>query len=322
MQKIIPLVLFILAGITIQAQVSRKDFRTDLEIRHQVNSDFNELYLQNSDISFVTFPYSQIGMDNLTMLTANLVPHYFVFPKQWRIGLTLTPQIRIRIWDARSYPIKTPSFIPHATMYFKLNLNKASYKYLSLRIAHHSNGQDGAPRNPDGTVNLRTGNFNTNYIEAAANFGSQLPEGNHYYKLGLELHSGLLGILDEPAFRDQFGKIRINFRTSGTKYINLITTRLFKKRRNDPTIYKQELWRTVFDGMVIIDKNVNIEWYQRFNAELKVYRKIKNSPNTAWFFSAGYLGHDYYNVYFLHHYPIIRLGLAAGTGFLYKNIKK
>jgi len=317
------IVLMLLAFLEINiliAQVSRQDFRNDLEIRHKVNSDFNELYLQNSDIGFVTFPYTQVGMNKYTMLTANLTPHYFVFPKHWRIGLTLTPQIRIRIWDDVSYPIKTPSFIPHATLFFKLNLNKQSYKYLSLNLAHHSNGQDGAPLNPDGTINLVNGNFATNYVEAALNMGSEKADGNHYYKIGLEVHSGLFDILDEPAYRDKYGHIRINLRTSGSKYINILTRKIFKKRNEDPTVYKQEKWRTVFEGMYILDKNIDINWYQRFNAELKVYRKIKNSPNTAWFISAGYLGHDYYNVYFLHSYPIMRFGLAAGTGFFSKNI--
>jgi hypothetical protein len=317
--KKIAIVLLLLLPLSIVAQVDRKEFRQNKEIRQEVNTLFNELYLQNSEISFVTFPYSQVGMNNYTVLTANLVPHYYVFPKQWRMGLTLTPQIRIRIWDDYSFPIRTPSFIPQATFFMKLNLNPNRYKYFSLKLAHHSNGQDGAPLNADSTINLVNGNFHTNYVEWAYNFGFQNSKGNSYYKLGIELHTGLLELLDEPAYRDKYGKIRVNFAMSGSKYVNIITEKMFRKILVDPTENKQELWRTVFEAMYIADKEVDIDWYQRFNAELKLYRKIRNSPNTAWFMSFGYLGHDYYNIYFLNSYPIVRFGLAAGNSFLYKN---
>ncbi len=317
MKKTLFLVLIFMATeLMLFAQDGTGPFRKDVVTRKKINSKFNELYMQNSEIGYLTFPYTQQGSPYDYLLTRYIVPHYYVFPTDWRIGLVITPAMRVRIIDGPSKPERTPSYIPGGTFYFKLNRDTAHYKYLSVAIFHHSNGQDGAPLNPDGSINLINGNFGTNFIEVGLNFGSQTDTKNRYFKLGLEAHSGLIETWDEPAFRGRYGNLRVNYKMSGTKYIthfaDFVKTKAFKK----PTTKKtQELWRTVFEGMVIVDPNVSLDWYKMFNAELKVYRKIGNSPNTSWFFSAGYLGQDYYNVYFEQNYPVVRFGLAAGSSF-------
>ena len=312
------LILFV-TGIVSFAQINSSSFGNDVVTRKKINTKFNDLYMQNSDIGYLTFPYTQQGADYNYVLTGHLVPHYYVFPKDWRVGFVITPSIRIRIMDGKSLPVRTPSYIPGGTLYFKINRDTAHYKYLSLAVFHHSNGQDGAPLMSDGSINTYNGNFGTNYVEVALNFGSQTAKKNRYYKLGLEAHSGLLEKWDEPAYRDKFGKLRVNAKIVGTKYItrfaDFINTRALKRPTSKET---QELWRAVFEGMLIIDPNVDLPWTQLFNAELKIYRKIGNSPNTSWFLSGGYIGHDYYNIYFEDHYPVFRFGLAAGTSFFQK----
>jgi len=322
MKKITILIIVLLISITGFSQ-KRRDVRNDLALKLKVKSFYQEMYIQNSTMSTFTLPYCQQGSGTNYVLTGNIAPNYYVFPKNWGLALVLTPQIRVRGEMGKSYPLQPASFVPHGTFYLKLSPDTVNYKYLSLQIAHHSNGQDGDPLTSDGSINTVDGNFNTNYAELALNFGHQTNRSHQYVKLGVELHSGLLEILDEEAYRDQFGKIRFNYIFSDSKYTSLLIKRT---RRTQTAQSTQELWRTVLEGMVIADSDylgyplTNVEWYQRFNVELKIYRKIKNSHNTSIFVSAGYLGHDYYNIHFQEHYPIFRIGLAAGS-FFFKDYK-
>jgi len=298
-------------------KVKRSDFRKDKELRYSVNSLFNDFYIQNSDIGYLTFPYCEYGSELTYWLTGYIAPHYYLFPKYWRVGLIITPQLYIRVINDKSSPVRTPSYLPGGTLFFKLSLDTIRYKYLSLAIFHHSNGQDGPPLNPDGSINTYNGNFGTNYVEGSLNFGNRRAKGNRYFKLGLEAHTGLLAYGDEPAYRERYAKMRVNVKYAGSDYATRIIKYVWKKQTPPTlTVTNEELWRTVFEGMYIVDPDFkNVVWYRKFNAELKVYRKIRGSENTSWFFSAGYLGYDYYNVYFEKHYPIFRFGLAAGNSF-------
>jgi len=316
-KTILLLMMFLMTEIGVFAQINSKlSFRTDVVTRKNINSKFNELYMQNSDIGYLTFPYTQQGADRNYVLTGHIVPHYFVFPKDWRIGFVITPAVRVRIMDETSFPVRTPSYIPGGTLYLKINRDTAHYKYLSLGVFHHSNGQDGPPLNTDGSVNKINGNFGTNYLELAINFGSQTEDKNRYFKFGLEAHSGLIDKWHESAFDGKYANLRVNYKMVGSSYItrfaDFVKTKAFKSATTKKI---KESWRTVFEGMVIIDPEIDLPWYRLFNSELKIYRKIGNSPNTSWFLSAGYIGSDYYNVYFEEHYPIFRFGLAAGTSF-------
>jgi outer membrane phospholipase A len=78
----------------------------------------------------------------------------------------LTPQIIVRMYDEFSYPVRTPSYMPNITLYF-LTGSEGSINKLSLfgKIAHHSNGQDGDFYDESGDMNLRYGNFATNYAD-------------------------------------------------------------------------------------------------------------------------------------------------------------
>lgn len=328
MKKVIIFIFILILSQSVFSQkIKRREFRENAELRAKVNTLFNEMYIQNSDIGYLTFPYSELGAPRYYMLTGHIIPHYYVFPKHWRVGLVISPQVKVRVISDKSYPVRTPSYIPGGTMYFKLSLDTIRYKYLSLAVFHHSNGQDGPPLNADGTINTYNGNFGTNYAEFALNIGSKKNKGNRYFKIGLEAHSGLLEWGDEPAYRDKFAKMRINVKYSGSDY----ASRLIQKVKNrafgqNTQIETEELWRTVIEGMYIADSDLNeLDWYRKFNAELKVYRKIRHSENTSWFFSLGYIGFDNYNIYFEDHYPVFRFGLAAGNSFFrrksYKKIK-
>jgi hypothetical protein len=323
-KKLFLVLLFLVAEITLFAQINEKQsFSKDIVTRKKINTKFNELYIQNSEIGYLTFPYTQVGSRYDYVLTGYIVPHYYVFPTDWRISLVITPAVRIRIMDDKSFPVRTPSYMPGGTFYFKLNRDTAHYKYLSVALFYHSNGQDGLPLNPDGSINTYNGNFGTNFVEVALNFGSESATKNRYFKLGVEAHSRLIDQWSEPAFKGRYSNLRVNYKISGSKYITRFADFVKTKALKSPTTKEtKELWRTVFEGMVSVDSDANLDWDKMVNAELKIYRKIGNSPNTSWFLSAGYIGHDYYNVYFEHSYPVFRFGLAAGSSFLQRTKSK
>jgi hypothetical protein len=83
----------------------------------------------------------------------------------------ITMKIPLRMYMEYSMPVKTPSFMPRLTYYFwfkRLNDPSDNLLYFSIMLSHHSNAQKGNFYNDDGTLNVETGNFSTNYLEFAS----------------------------------------------------------------------------------------------------------------------------------------------------------
>ena len=120
----------------------------------------------------------------------------------WGYQVSTTPMVRLRMFDETSNPVRTPSYMPKATIELARfhNLSPATDKddpkfkgpiemWLvdAIPFGHHSNGQDGClfveeARNAEGdcvevvptdvkTVNKKDGSFSTNYIEAIVFYG-------------------------------------------------------------------------------------------------------------------------------------------------------
>ncbi len=123
----------------------------------------------------------------------------------WSYQVSTTPMVKLRMFDQTSSPVRTPSYMPKATVQlvrFK-NLSHDTdpdaegfnrgpiemWLIDTIPFGHHSNGQDGClftnqARNADGdcvdvvptppedqVVNTKDGSFSTNYIEAMAFYG-------------------------------------------------------------------------------------------------------------------------------------------------------
>lgn len=122
---------------------------------------------------------------NMSFFEANLAPYYVMFKgrdmqRDWlkRFSIAFEPQMTFRIYlvKAQSYPVRPPNFQPkfHFNYFIhkKLDPLTTRFQYLTLTVAHLSNGQ---PRpfflDPDRKiVNLRNGNFSTNYLRLAYTF--------------------------------------------------------------------------------------------------------------------------------------------------------
>jgi hypothetical protein len=120
----------------------------------------------------------------------------------WAYQISTTPMVRLRMFDETSSPVRTPSYMPKATIQLARfrNLSLATDRDApefkgpiemwlvdAIPFGHHSNGQDGClfveeARNAEGdcvevvptdvkTVNKKDGSFSTNYIEALVFYG-------------------------------------------------------------------------------------------------------------------------------------------------------
>ncbi|RYF97220.1 MAG: hypothetical protein EOO00_00755 [Chitinophagaceae bacterium] len=284
----------------------------------EMNIAYSQLYVLNSDIGDISF-FDQGHPDKRQyILNTNIIPNFYITPRKWRFNIVLTPVVRARIIaNQKSLPVRTPSFNPGGQIYFPIDRTKLTdYKYLSIGYYHHSNGQDGSPLDSLGNPNLYNGNFVTNYLIANYHLGKITTKQNNYLRLGLELHSGLVKTGDEPAYRDLFGKLRVNYHYAYTRFARIVNKRTRNAVPQSSEITEEEKYRLVISGMFIVD-NITAKWNQYFNVEVKYYRKIQGSENAAFFGSVGYMGHDYYNVYFYQPYPFVRIGIAASNAFLY-----
>ena len=140
-----------------------------------------ELSQVNQGNSYVTFP-TDIGNIEPLWFEVNIVPNFYLREsKNSRLMAVLTPQIILRMYQERSYPVRTPSYIPQVTLYYMLNGGEDGTKFsLFGRYAHHSNGQDGDFFLENGEVNVKSGDFSTNYLES----GLIITNINTRFKIG------------------------------------------------------------------------------------------------------------------------------------------
>jgi len=330
-------IAIILCSRTVFAQdfYNETKFNENKTYRKDIRKEFSMLCIANSEISDITFGDLFHPDGRTYALNANIVPNFYITPLHWKFVNLATPTVRIRIISSQhSAPVRTPSFNPGGWTFFNLrnNRNLDIFRYFAFGFFHHSNGQDGVAINPNGSVNLDDGNFSDNYINFDFHFGKQFTQPNssarNFAKIGLELHGGIVGIGDEPLFRNMIGNYRINFRLGRTSYSRDLLN-FFRNTENDSVKLKDaERFRLLLEGTVILDKmkaavtNKAATWNQYFNLELKFYYNIPQTENIELFFSTGYMGHDHYNVYFWQPFPFVRLGLAGSNAFMFsKRIK-
>lgn len=256
----------------------------------------------NQGNSYITFP-ADIGNIEPLWFEANLKPNFYIRQsKNSRLVGVLTPQIIIRMYQEESFPVRTPSYMPQITMYYSL-YQKVSSRSLSLfgRITHHSNGQEQPFYLDNGDINLKSGNFSTNFLEV----GLLATNINHYYnayqffKTSLEIHpkdlmqEELLGI---------FSAYRWN---SAFSIFKLAPTNTHEKAGRPTISLKGEItW--------MLDRYNNLAALsgERFNLSFTFYYHPKFFEDIGLFFQY-YHGSDYYNIYFNHRIDMLRIGLMT-----------
>lgn len=123
---------------------------------------------------------------------ANLIPNFYVRKlKESRLMGVFTPQIILRMYQKISSPIKTPSYMPQISVYYRFGeTNRLGDYTVFARFAHHSNGQEGDFFLEDRTINTDSGDFTTNYVE----FGLIKTDFNrrfnavHFFRASLQIN--------------------------------------------------------------------------------------------------------------------------------------
>lgn len=256
----------------------------------------------NHDNSYITFP-TDIGNIEPLCFEANLIPDFHIrVNKESRLMGVITPQIIIRMYQERSYPVRTPSYIPQITVYYLLS-SKTEVNRLSLfgKYAHHSNGQSGDFYLDNGEINHETGDFSTNYFELGlikTNYNAKL-HAAQFFGTSMEIHppdltkKELLGIYSLYRWNTIFSVFKLP-----------ASSDLKLKKKASISFKGRSTW-------MFGDLN---DWsafsLNRLNLSFTFFYHPKFLEDIG-LFAQLYHGMDYYNIYFDHQISIIRFGIMT-----------
>ncbi|MBP6732118.1 MAG: hypothetical protein KA149_08665 [Chitinophagales bacterium] len=313
-----------------QQQISDSSFVKIQRVyrQRQLNIQYSECYKSFADVTWMTLPYTEVGGPRYYLLTGMLQPYFMVLAAKWSpVAIAIEPRVGVRIMTGTSSPVRTPSFNPGMTMYYRLWNDTTHLFYLSASLFHHSNGQDGPTLDPkDSTeprkMNTYNGSFATNYWAAGLNYSQTITRRKLSYNMNgrVEVEHHIFGI--DEGLKGRFGNVRLNLKFTAialgknTERIK-IGRRLRAILREDDLV---EMFRLTFGATFILDKFTGPEsnmLYRRMNVEIKAMYRIPGSPNVSVLLAGGYYGQDPYNIYLQDHYGYFRVGLATGF-FIYR----
>ncbi len=243
---------------------------------------------------------SEVTYDPELIFEAKIAPHAFFRSPGGRLGIELTPKVVLRIFDDPSTPVRSPSFMPRATVYIARDLqwNRSSGEagtFYSFRIAHHSNGEDGDFYR-DGEINVQDGSFSTNFVEVGMH--RILPSNSLAFLgpsltiLGASLEQHLwFGQTDELAELYSSTRFHLHFDSyqsdeGGSVNLSGQLSYLGGELRGESLLSRE---RFVID----VELQIRTHWFR-----------------AAGFYLGLYAGSDYYNMRFARHVFAPRLGLA------------
>lgn len=256
----------------------------------------------NQGNSYITFP-TDIGNIEPLWFEANLNPNFYIRQsKDSRLMGVLTPQIIIRMFQEESFPVRTPSYIPQITVYYILKKKDGS-RNLNLygRVGHHSNGQDGGFYLDDGSFNLKTGNFTTNFWELGiikTNVNTRF-NAYQFFKTSFEIHP-------KSVTQNELEGIYSRYRWHNAFSIFKITPEKNQVDSQKPTISIKGETTWMFGDYNQFDAFS----MERLNLSLTFYYHPKFLEDIGLFVQY-YHGSDYYNMYFDHRLNVLRFGLMT-----------
>ncbi|WP_292941805.1 hypothetical protein [Mucilaginibacter sp. 44-25] len=283
-----------------------------------INRDFNKIYTQNLAPAFFGQEFFQ---PHKTLLVGDINTHFVLLnsPRS-RFFFDVSARVKVRLLKQYGNPVKSPSYMPSANLYYRLNDDAYRPQYLSASYTHHSNGIRGPSVEPDGSINVDSGKFSTDFVQLNYTLGKRLDRPNtilsQFGTLGIELHRTLFNSNGGGAslgLPGRYGFVRVN----GTYIYNLA-----KRYQDDIEPNKSDFrnWqRLQFDFTYIAGKMPYsaTDLGRRLNASLKYYYQFPFMHAAAFVVGAGYRGQDDYNIYFQDHYFYMQLGIASGLNFLF-----
>lgn len=260
-----------------------------------------EISRVNQGNSYITFPVD-IGNIEPLWFEANLIPSFYIREsKNSRLMGVLTPQIILRMYQEKSYPVRTPSYTPQVTVYYSIKEELNGKKFtLFGRYAHHSNGQDGDFFLEDGEINHISGDFSTNYFETGfiTTFFREGLHAHQFFKSSIEVHP-------DTWSSKNLKNIYSKYRWHNDISIYKLSTRNDSKKKKAGLSVKGELtW--------MFGELSSTDWYSpdRLNLSLN-FSYFPKFLEDIGFFAQYYQGFDYYNIYFSHHLHMMRFGLKT-----------
>lgn len=256
----------------------------------------------NHTNNFITFPID-IGNMAPMWFEANIVPNFFIRKsKNARLIGVLTPQVIIRMYQEESFPVRTPSYIPQISIYYSITAHPVSYQYtLFGRIAHHSNGQEGDFYLPDSNINLISGNFATNFVQAGLIYNrfNEAYNAAQFYSTSLEVHP------PGWSLEEMDGKY------SPVRWHNAFS--IYKI----PLLKKQEM-----QNAPSISMKAEVMWMFGKVNDWSGFSADRLNLNFIFFYHPSFLediglfvefytGMDYYNIYFNEKMEVIRFGIMT-----------
>ena len=255
----------------------------------------------NQGNSYITAP-TDIGNIEPLMFEANLIPNFLIrTSKDARLMGVLTGQIIIRMYNEYSYPVRTPSYMPQISVYYRLSDNdKIKQLTTFLRYEHHSNGQDGNFFLDDGSINLIDGDFSTNFFELGftKTFCNTRFKAVQFFRTSFEYHP------------EKLSAVELNGIYSFYRWNNSFS--VFKLPEKEKNGNKKARLSLKADATWMFGdvNNWNSLDMHRLNISFTAFYSPKFLEDIG-FFTQIYHGMDYYNMYFNHQLTILRFGIMT-----------
>lgn len=248
------------------------------------------------------------GVGNIEPLIfeADIIPYYMLGinnKRNWGVGLS--PRVILRMYNTESYPVRTPSFMPRVLFVHQLlDNNKRRDWFYYASWLHHSNGQEGSFFEADSsTINTRTGDFYTNWVEGGV-FYSRLKGKLRYF---FKAHAMYCYKYNKELF-DRYGRSRffLNYQSEHNigKALKLLIPIIFDEKHS---IINTDM-KLGYIGSYI--RNVGPFHYKRLIFSYMVSFKPPGLRDVT-LFCQYYHGQDYYNLYFDRVLDVFRFGITA-----------
>ncbi len=279
----------------LEAQRVSREIRQDI-LDHQELSYFtvsSGLRLKN-DTSASNFLYEAQIVKNISIHPSNDQSHTDMF---W---IDAPVRIAVRQFTESSLPVRTPSFNPG----LRLTWAPHARTYYSVGLHHYSNGQDGDSTLPDGSVNTRSGSFNTNYLEVAAHHRDDTNKNAlHWAQLSVKQHfSGTF----EAFQRDQYPRQQVTLGLHSKDFASFGTHVQFRLTETLGLGY-----HFIAKNAVDPNRNVSARPGNRLNTRFEIVGLIPKIGNELGLYFRYDYGFDYYNINFQKRINRFQIGVAA-----------
>lgn len=274
-------------------------------LAYNAESLFFQTVRINQTESYITFGQGLGNMEPL-VFEALAAPYFLLRTnKNARWGATLSPMIMIRMSSERSFPIRTPSYMPQVNFFYQFRMKKEqTVSYLFMKLAHHSNGQDGNFYNLDGTLNTRSGDFSTNFYEVGLFSNRKISQTRfigRYYQSSFEIHPDI----------DRSKELEGEY--SFFRWHNVFSIFHFSAREKSTNRTENPKFQTTIETTWLFGDTQASEPFdlsERLNLSFTFNYRPEQLKDVA-FFANLYSGEDYYNMHFSERLLVFRIGLQA-----------